>query len=55
MNVNGIGRNYYQNSVATTENVNNADQKVFHRDTLEISQLSNNREEIVDKLCKAIF
>lgn len=50
MNVNGIGRSYYQNSVATTENVNNADQKVFYRDTLEISQLSNNREEIMDKL-----
>lgn len=50
MNVNGIGRSYYQNSVATTENVNNADQKVFHRDTLEISQLSNNREEIMDKI-----
>ena len=28
----------------------NADQKVFHRDTLEISQLSNNREEIMDRV-----
>lgn len=28
----------------------NANQKVFHRDTLEISQLSNNRKEIMDKV-----
>lgn len=28
----------------------NADQKVFHRDTLEISQLSKNREEIMDRI-----
>ena len=28
----------------------NAGQKVFHRDTLEISQLSNNREEIMDRV-----
>ena len=28
----------------------NANQKVFHRDTLEISQLSNNREEIMDRV-----
>ena len=28
----------------------NTDQKVFHRDILEISQLSNNREEIIDKI-----
>lgn len=28
----------------------NAGQKVFHRDTLEISQLSNNREEIINRV-----
>ena len=28
----------------------NAEQKVFHRDTLEISQLSNNRENIMDRV-----
>lgn len=28
----------------------NAGQKVFHRDTLEISQLSNNKEEIMDRV-----
>ena len=28
----------------------NAEQKVFHRDTLEITQLSRNREEIMDKI-----
>lgn len=28
----------------------NTEQKVFHRDTLEISQLSNNREAIMDRI-----
>ena len=63
MSVSGIGKNYYQNYVTENKSVNskekfaleetnstNADQKVFHRDTLEISQLSNNREEIMDRI-----
>ena len=32
----------------------NEDQKVFHKDTLEVSQLSKNRENLMDKIiCKA--
>ena len=28
----------------------NEDQKVFHRDSLEVSQLSKNRENLMDKI-----
>lgn len=28
----------------------NEDQKVFHKDTLEVSQLSKNRENLMDKI-----